>query len=73
LGVEKKRGGKGRQIDGSLGKEISVQEVESESISNVLGNPGELVKNRVNYEGDMRGKPMNIESAGGGSHWRMKE
>jgi hypothetical protein len=66
LGVEKKRGGKGRQIDGSLGKEISVQEVESESISNVLGNPGELVKNRVNYEGDMRGKPMNIESAGGG-------
>jgi hypothetical protein len=49
-----------------LGKEISVQEVESESISNVLGNPGELVKNRVNYEGDMGGKPMNIESAGGG-------
>jgi hypothetical protein len=69
LGVDK-RGEKGRQLDGSLGREISVQEMESESIYNVSGNYGELGKSRAKGDVDKGGyvdkggKAICVESAG---------
>jgi hypothetical protein len=62
LGLEK-RGEEGRQSGGSLDRVISVQNVESEGISNNSGNTGELVEKRVNFEVGKGEKPRVLESA----------
>jgi hypothetical protein len=62
LGLEK-RGEEGRQSGGSLDRVISIQNVESEGISNNSGNTGELVEKRVNFEVGKGEKPRVLESA----------